>query len=84
MRAVLGLRTGPSAARSHGTIDRDLTATGPLRSGYRLDGAQALGDPPQRGDATLDFGAAHGVARLHRAGELTPVPSTAEDMPLAP
>jgi hypothetical protein len=33
-------------------------------------GAEVLGDPPERGDATLDFGAAHGVARLHRAGEL--------------
>lgn len=33
-------------------------------------GAQVLGDPPERGDATLDFGAAYGVAGLHRAGQL--------------
>jgi hypothetical protein len=29
-----------------------------------------LGDAAERGDATLNFGAADGVAGLHRAGEL--------------
>jgi hypothetical protein len=53
-----------------GIIAGDLKATMPVRERLSTCSAQALGDPPEPAEATVDLGAAHGVARLHCAHKL--------------